>query len=145
MNNFKLDSRLDNDCITLGKLNNSLLLLMNNALLPWFILVPITSESEIIDLPLNEQHQLHDEINLLGSFVKNNFKISKLNIAAIGNVVKQLHIHIVGRDPSDYCWPNVVWGTTEREPYSELRINEIISSLTKQIGSAFNTKTIIKG
>ncbi len=139
MKTFELDPRLDNDCVTLGEINNSVLLLMNNALLPWFIIVPRTTESEIIDLATYEQHQLLDGINCLGSFVKNNFKISKLNIAAIGNVVKQLHIHIVGRDPSDYCWPNVVWGTTENKLYTELRINEIINLLTTQLGSAFTT------
>ncbi len=138
MKTFELDSRLDNDCITLGEINSSLLLLMDNALLPWFIIVPKTTETEIIDLVTYDQHQLLDALNRLGLFVKNNFEVSKLNIATIGNVVKQLHIHIVGRAASDYCWPNVVWGTTEKQAYTELRINEIKNLLTTQLGSVFS-------
>jgi diadenosine tetraphosphate (Ap4A) HIT family hydrolase len=103
MNNFELDPRLTNDCLVLGKLNLSLLLLMNNSLVPWFILVPQTSETEVTDLPQPSQAILLEEINLISTFVKTNFQISKLNIAAIGNFVSQLHVHVVGRDPSDYC------------------------------------------
>ncbi len=135
MTDFELDSRLANDCIVLGELNSCLLLLMDNALLPWFILVPKTSQTEIIDLSPTEQLELQDAINVIGLFVKSNFSVSKLNIAAIGNIVSQLHIHIVGRDPSDFCWPNVVWGRTERERYTEQKIAEVVDALKKQIGN----------
>ena len=134
MDNFELDPRLANDCLVLGKINISLLLLVNNSLLPWFILVPKTSVTEMTDLSASDQADLMEEINLLSAFIKGNFKISKLNIAAIGNIVSQLHIHIVGRDPSDFCWPNVVWGTHEREPYTDERINEITTALNEQLG-----------
>lgn len=134
MNDFELDSRLANDCHALGKLNISQLLLVNNSLLPWFILVPQTSVTEVTDLPASDQTALLEEINLISVFIKNNFDISKLNIAAIGNIVSQLHIHVVGRDPSDFCWPNVVWGTNEREPYTEGRIKKIIEALKNQLG-----------
>ena len=137
MDNFELDPRLANDCLVLGKLELSLLLLVNNSLLPWFILVPQTSVTEMTDLSQSDQASLLEEINLLSVFVKGNFNISKLNIAAIGNIVSQLHIHIVGRDPSDFCWPNVVWGTSEREPYTAERINEITAVLSEQLGDRF--------
>ncbi len=134
MNNFTLDPRLANDTIQLGQLDNCLLLLMNNALLPWFILVPETTEAEFTDLSMSEQADLLEKINLLSGFIKNNFDITKLNIATIGNIVSQLHIHIVGRIPSDYCWPNVVWGTSERKPYKQDQIDNITAKLKQQLG-----------
>lgn len=137
MDNFELDSRLANDCMVLGKLDISLLLLVNNSLLPWFILVPQTTVAEVTDLSPLEQARLLEEINLLSAFVKGNFKISKLNVAAIGNIVSQLHVHVVGRDPSDYCWPNVVWGTHDREPYSAEKISEITTALHEQLGDKY--------
>jgi diadenosine tetraphosphate (Ap4A) HIT family hydrolase len=137
MTNFTLDPRLTNDCLILGSLSISQLLLVNNALLPWFILVPQTTKTELTDLSPTDQAKLLEEINLLAGFVKTNFEIAKLNIAAIGNIVSQLHIHVVGRDPSDYCWPNVVWGTSEREAYTSERINEISDALSEQLGNKF--------
>ncbi len=139
MNNFELDPRLAKDCLVLGKLNISLLLLMNNLLVPWFILVPQTSEMEITDLSPSDQAGLLEEINLLSAFIKENFDISKLNIAAIGNIVAQLHVHVVGRDPADYCWPNVVWGTSERKPYTAEQINQITAALSEQLGNKFTS------
>ncbi len=133
MSDFELDPRLSEDCLVLGRLNISQLLLMNNSLVPWFILVPQTSETEIIDLSKSEQADLLEEINWLSVFVRNNFELSKLNIAAIGNIVSQLHVHVVGRDPSDYCWPNVVWGQSERKPYTAEQVDEISSALEQQL------------
>jgi len=135
MTNFILDTRLANDCIVLGKLDTCLLLLMDNSLVPWFILVPETTESEIIDLSHSEQANLLKEINLISIFIRENFDCIKLNIAAIGNIVSQLHIHIVGRNPADYCWPNVVWGTTEKKAYLDKQISEITNLLKIQLGN----------
>jgi diadenosine tetraphosphate (Ap4A) HIT family hydrolase len=140
MNEFYLDSRLANDCHILGRLDLSLLCLMNNALIPWFILVPRTDKIEMTDLPEMDQARLLKEINLVSAFLKNNFPVTKLNIAAIGNIVSQLHIHIVGRHPSDFCWPGVVWGTTEKQNYSNDKLMEIRNSLTKQLGRQFTPK-----
>ncbi len=137
MGDFKLDPRLAEDCLVLGHLQISRLLLMNNSLVPWFILVPETSETEIIDLSKTEQADVLEEINLVSTFVRNNFQLSKLNIAAIGNIVSQLHIHVVGRDPSDYCWPNVVWGNRERKPHTVKEVHDITLALEQQLGSEF--------
>lgn len=141
MNESTLDTRLANDCIVLGNLDISLLLLMNNSLVPWFILVPETTEYELIDLSHSDQARLLKEINQISGFIRINFDCTKLNVAAIGNVVKQLHIHIVGRSPNDFCWPNVVWGTTEKMPYSEEKISQITASLLDHLGDQFTAKT----
>ncbi len=140
MDSFELDARLARDCLVLGEMDMSLVLLMNNSLLPWFILVPKTTETEMIDLPRSEQVRVLEEINLLSAFVKNHFAVSKLNIATIGNIVKQLHIHIVGRTPNDCCWPNVVWGTTQRENYSPERVEEIRLALKRCLADKFTCK-----
>ena len=140
MNQFALDERLENDCIVLGMLGTSSLLMMNTSLVPWFVLVPHTYEIEITDLPEAEQLALLKEINLLSEFIKTNFNATKLNTAAIGNIVSQLHIHVVGRSPSDYCWPNVVWGTKEKEAYSDERVKDIIAALKDQLGENYRKK-----
>ena len=104
MKNFQLDPQLQKDCIVLGELERSLLLLMNNALLPWFILVPKTDKTELYELADDVQAGVWAEINAVSKFVKDEFCIDKLNVAAIGNVVQQLHIHVIGRQHEDYCW-----------------------------------------
>ncbi len=125
MNDFVLDPRLEADCILIGELELSLVLLMNNALVPWFILVPRVNESEIYLLTNAQQNTLYKEINILSEFISDSFKTDKLNIGAIGNIVNQLHVHIVGRRQDDVCWPGVVWGVKEKRPYSDSEIEKI--------------------
>jgi diadenosine tetraphosphate (Ap4A) HIT family hydrolase len=133
MNSFTLDSRLANDCIVLGEMRLSLLLLLKNALVPWFILVPRRDQTEIFELDREDQEALLEEINLLSGFVKGLAGVEKLNVAAIGNVVKQLHVHVIGRNSEDFCWPNVVWGRPEKTPYTDEEIREIRESLVTKL------------
>jgi diadenosine tetraphosphate (Ap4A) HIT family hydrolase len=125
MKKFQLDNRLTNDCYVVGKLTLSYLLIMNNNLLPWFILVPETDVTEFFQLEENDQLTLLSEINRLSQFVKLEFQCDKLNVATIGNIVEQLHIHVVGRNLSDYCWPGVVWGAEGKQPYDEDKIEKL--------------------
>lgn len=134
MNHFELDPRLSHDCHVLGQMDISLLLLMNNALVPWFVLVPRTSVTDLTDLSRSEQTIVLEEINWVAAFIKQSFPVSKLNIASIGNVVSQLHIHVVGRDPTDFCWPNVVWGTSESRPYDAAQAQSIFSDVHEYLG-----------
>jgi diadenosine tetraphosphate (Ap4A) HIT family hydrolase len=129
MTEFTLDPRLAGDCIVLGELPLSRLLLMDNALLTWFILVPRRQAVELFQLEEDDQLLLLDEINHLSRFVKKQFSPDKLNVAAIGNIVKQLHIHLVGRTVNDICWPNVVWGLKEREPYGPEQLAALRNAL----------------
>ncbi|MRR55994.1 MAG: HIT family protein [Deltaproteobacteria bacterium] len=133
MNSFTLDSRLANDCIVLGEMRLSLLLLLKNALVPWFILVPRRNQTELFELDREDQEALLEEINLLSNFVKGLVGVEKLNIAAIGNVVKQLHVHVIGRNSEDFCWPNVVWGRPEKTPYTDEEIGKIRESLITKL------------
>lgn len=135
---FKLDPQLDKDCFVLGHLKTSRLLLLNNALVPWFILVPDTNATEIYELPHAQQLALLEEINLLSNYLKQNFATDKLNIAAIGNIVNQLHVHVVGRHVDDFCWPSVVWGADGKQAYSDEEVNTIQSQLADKLPTFFS-------
>ena len=122
---FQLDQRLADDCHRMASLPLCELLLMNNALLPWFILVPRTQQTELHQLPAAQQQSLLAEINQISRFAERQFNPDKLNVAAIGNIVRQLHVHLVVRKTSDICWPGVVWGVSQREAYTQARLEEI--------------------
>ncbi len=129
MTRFSLHPQLAKDCHELGKLELCHILLMDNALVPWFILVPETSITEFHQLEHKQQLQLLEEINRISGFIESHFTISKLNTATIGNIVRQMHIHIIGRHEKDYCWPGVVWGRVEKEPYEQSKVDEIRNAL----------------
>lgn len=128
---------LEKDCFVLGKIRNNLLLLMNNSLVPWFIIVPQTTKLEIYQLSDDEQVELYSSINLLSNYVMKNYEIDKLNVASIGNVVNQMHIHVIGRRKDDFCWPNVVWGRSERVEYKKDEIVEIVKELKDSLDEHF--------
>ena len=134
MENFELDSRLANDTFVMGELLCCKVLLMKNKEVPWFVLVPkVPNVSELYELDAETQKLLLNEINLLSSFVKNNFKVDKLNVAAIGNIVNQLHVHVVGRHKNDHCWPDVVWGMSFNEVYSKKEISSLTNMLFEKL------------
>lgn len=137
MSHFQLDPRLANDCIQLGALSDVELLLMNNTLYPWLILVPHSSHTEFYELAADEQAIILTSINRLSVFIKQYFSSEKLNIATIGNIVSQLHIHIVGRCQSDPAWPGTVWGNPDREAYTSAAIADIHAALAVHLGDDF--------
>jgi diadenosine tetraphosphate (Ap4A) HIT family hydrolase len=113
----------------LGQLQLSQIRLMDNALFPWLILVPCVTQFEIHQLDRKQQIQLLDEITTISHFIENHFSIDKINVGAIGNIVRQLHVHIVGRREGDHCWPNVVWGVKENKSYTQLQVGVIADKL----------------
>ena len=139
MPNFTLDARLQADCIALTQVADIHILLMNNALLPWFILVPETEHTELHQLPEDQFQRLMTLQRHMARFIKANFNIDKINTAAIGNLVSQLHVHVIGRCKDDHCWPGVVWGNAEKQPYST---SEVQSVKTK-IGDHLNRNPLI--
>jgi len=115
---FKLDMRLESDCEFVASLGLCDLLLMNNASVPWFILVPkVVGATELTSLPMLEQQQVLNEINQVAAMVTSLHTPHKINIGALGNVVSQLHIHVIGRFKDDPAWPNPVWGQLTKNPY----------------------------
>lgn len=137
MNSFVLDPVLENDCYKMGRMGNSLLLLLNNNRVPWFILVPEVDVSEFHELEQHAQHALLASINSLSVFIKNEFNCDKLNVATIGNIVSQLHLHVIGRRHDDYCWPGVVWGAADSEPYEDSDVARIRSALEHKLAGDF--------
>ncbi len=137
MSDFVLDARLASDCHTLGRLDNTLLLLMDNALLPWMILVPMVEVTELHELEWERQLQILSQINLVSDYLKKEYSVDKINVAAIGNIVRQLHIHVVGRSKTDYCWPGVVWGADGRQSYAGQEIAAIVAAVSRSLGDRF--------
>jgi len=114
------------DCKVLGRFHLCHLLLMNDCNYPWFILVPDRLNiREIYQLEAKDRAQLLDESCLLSEYLMNEFSGDKLNVAALGNLVPQLHLHHVVRYESDCAWPTPVWGKHPARPYSEIALEEI--------------------
>jgi diadenosine tetraphosphate (Ap4A) HIT family hydrolase len=127
---FHLDPMLTNDSFLIKDLNLSRVLLMNNSLFPWIILVPKRNNlREIIDLTKDEQIILMEEIDSMSKAMIEIFSPDKLNIAALGNIVEQLHIHIVVRYKHDLAWPQPVFGNKQQE-YSSSASDAIITKFT---------------
>lgn len=127
---FTLHPRLEADCFVMGDFPLSRLLLMNDARYPWFILVPRREDiQEIFQLGAEEQMQLQRESSLLGKHLMERFGGDKLNIAALGNLVAQLHIHHIVRYLDDATWPGPVWGLGMPLPYAEAQVEEIRGKL----------------
>jgi len=130
---FELDARLQQDCFRLGRLEFCHVLLLDNAAVPWFVLVPETEVTEICDLQTAQQHMLLQETTAVANLVRQSFVIDKLNVAAIGNIVRQLHVHVVGRRAGDYCWPGVVWGTVPPERYTDEQLAQIRTNVARNL------------
>ena len=124
-----MDSRLRSTCIDVASWPLCDVLLKNDARFPWFILVPRFEEIVAFhELNLREQTQIFKEIRRLSTLVEKQFRPDRINIASIGNIVPQLHIHVIARYTTDAVWPNPVWGTKE-EPYSAQALAEIVASV----------------
>ena len=121
---FALDPRLQADTQPIGDLPFARVLLMDDARFPWLILVPrIAGLRELIELSSGDQQRLLDDVNRAAHVLHAIEKPDKLNIAMLGNVVPQFHVHVIARFVRDAAWPKPVWGVGERTPYSpqELR------------------------
>lgn len=124
MADFVLDPRLQADSAFVADGPLSQVRLMDDARFPWLLLVPRVAEaSEWIDLDGGQQRLLLAEINQLSQLLRQEPGVHKLNIGALGNVVRQLHVHVLGRHPHDAAWPGPVWGsgTAQRLPAEELQ------------------------
>ncbi|MBI1276287.1 HIT domain-containing protein [bacterium] len=123
------------DTAWVGDLPLCRVLLMNNRLFPWIILVPRQEDlRELIDLNVVDLHRLVDEIAVTSKVMNEIVNPDKLNVAALGNQVSQLHVHVVGRLQSDSAWPNPVWGEGS-EPYRRNEAMQILQMLQKTFAS----------
>lgn len=123
---FSLDPRLQQDTVTLGDFPLCRLLLMNDVTYPWLILVPRREAiSEVFQLAADEQQQLWRETTQLAETLKDAFAADKMNVATLGNVVSQLHMHVVVRRRDDAAWPAPVWGRQPAVPYSVQQLRDM--------------------
>jgi diadenosine tetraphosphate (Ap4A) HIT family hydrolase len=129
---FEIHSQLLADCHRLGKFRFCHVLLHKNGMVPWFILVPQTDVTDLLDLPEPSRNTVMTETAAVSEFVRKTLGWPKVNFAAIGNVVPQLHLHVVGRKPGDACWPAPVWSNlTETREYSAVELDNIIELLQR--------------
>ena len=135
---WTLDARLEGDSVTIGDLPLCRVLLNDDANYPWLILVPRAEKLvEFIDLDEAARVTLVDEIAQVSRALKAHTKCDKLNVAALGNVVAQLHVHVIARFRADPAWPNPVWGKVGRVPYDKNTREALIAAMRTalQIGS----------
>ena len=132
MSLFQIHPQLLADCHYFGRLEFCHVLLNKNGTLPWFILVPETRIGDLLDMPQAQRIAALEEAAVIGQFVKRHLGHGKINFAAIGNVVPQLHLHVVGRKPDDACWPAPVWGNlVDMQEYSAQRLAEMRGLLVR--------------
>lgn len=123
---FTLDSRLQQDTVPVGDFPLCRLLLMNDAQYPWFILVPRREDvSELFQLDEQDQQALWRETTFLAEVLKDSFAADKMNVATLGNMVAQLHMHVIVRRRDDAAWPAPVWGKQAAVPYTVQQIEQV--------------------
>jgi diadenosine tetraphosphate (Ap4A) HIT family hydrolase len=131
---WELHPQLANDTFVIGDLRLCRVLLMNDANYPWLVLVPRRlGVVEIIDLDEPSRAQLMEEVASAGEVLKAVTRCEKLNVAAIGNVVAQLHVHIVGRFRSDAAWPKPVWGQRPPRGYGVADRDRLAAALRREL------------
>ena len=133
---FTLHPTLARDTVLVSQLPLCLVLLMKDRRFPWLILVPERdSVREIYELPPSDREALVEEIALASEVLQRLFQPDKLNVGALGNVVPQLHVHVVARFASDPAWPGPVWGSGPAGPYADAELEEIRGRLAAAFSS----------
>jgi diadenosine tetraphosphate (Ap4A) HIT family hydrolase len=117
---FSLHEKLRMDTIMIGRMELSILLLMNDCSLPWLILVPEREGvSEIDELSTHDRSLLIEEIAAVSAMIRKLYNPDKVNVGALGNLVPQLHLHVIGRFRNDRAWPGPIWGINPVDLYEE--------------------------
>ena len=137
MEKFEIDQRLQNDSTLVVTLNLCQVRLHHNSAFPWVMFIPMQNDvKEIIDLSEADQRLLMQEITLASKVMQKLYNPTKLNIANLGNLVPQLHIHIIARYDNDAAWPNPVWNSGVTANYQPHELNkqiEIIAAAFAQL------------
>jgi diadenosine tetraphosphate (Ap4A) HIT family hydrolase len=134
MPDFQLHPQLAKDCFVISDLDLCRLLLMNDKNYPWCILVPMrVGKKDLYELSSAEQIQFIKESSRLSTVMMQLFRGKKMNVAALGNMVPQLHIHHIVRNEGDACWPKPVWGQVAALPYAELEALEVMARIKAEM------------
>ena len=136
---FRLDPRLEQDTVPLGHLSLSLVLLMRDARYPWLVLVPAKPGlCEIHDLDAADRAPFFEETLQISRLLERLEKPDKINVGALGNVVRQLHVHVIARRVGDSAWPGPVWGQGTAVPYS----SEMLAMTRERLVNALSGEDI---
>ena len=131
---YELHPQLAADTHPLASLVLCDLRLMDDANYPWLVLVPrIAGARELVDLDAGQRHRLTDEIDLAGRALRAAVRPFKLNVAALGNLVPQLHVHVIARYTDDIAWPRPVWGAANARPYAPEEMIERVQALQRAL------------
>lgn len=131
---FRLDPRLAADTLPVIELPLSSVLLMRDASYPWLILVPrLPDLADLTDLTDYDRRWAMDEVTRAGRALKAETGCHKLNIASLGNVVRQLHIHVIARFETDPAWPAPVWGKAPARPYADEAAAALVARLAARL------------
>jgi diadenosine tetraphosphate (Ap4A) HIT family hydrolase len=129
-----LDPQLERDTVEIGDMPLCRALLINDANYPWLLLVPRRHHIvEIVDLDYIEQAQLMSEVAQAARSLKAITGCDKINVAALGNVVPQLHVHVVARSRSDPAWPKPVWGAVPARSYDDAELQKLLTPLRQRL------------
>jgi len=131
-----ISDRLLSSACHLGEMPSGALLLNDNAHYPWFLIVPYGEFVEWTDLPMELQQKMLIDLNSLTRFLLEDkaLHVEKVNTAAIGNIVSQFHLHILGRNSSDPAWPGPVWGHEEKRDYETEEREGLVKRLAAAVG-----------
>lgn len=134
MSAFQLDPRLAADSVFVADGPLSQVRLMDDARFPWLVLVPrVDNASEWIDLDGGQQRLLLAEINQVSRLLQAEPGVQKLNVGALGNIVRQLHVHLVGRHPGDAAWPGPVWGSGPAQRFAPDELQRRVEDWTHRL------------
>lgn len=131
---WSLHPQLERDTTPLGDLPLSQVLVINDANYPWLLLVPRRAGAvELIDLDEVERAQLMTEIALVSRALRDATECDKLNVAALGNAVPQLHVHVIARRKTDKAWPKPVWGAVPAIPHDAKELDRFMNAMKKKL------------
>lgn len=132
---FDLHPRLAADTFLVGELALCSVLLMNDARYPWLILVPRQADlRDFDDVPMSDKPSFHREIDYASAVLRSEAQAFKTNVAALGNMVPQLHVHVIARFEGDAAWPGPVWGQGEAVPYEATAAIQLLARLRRGFG-----------
>ena len=129
---FTLHYRLQEDTVEIIRIKLSRVLLMNDSSFPWIVLVPEREGvQEVYELNSEDRFVLIEEIAAASEIIRQLYRPDKINIGALGNLVPQLHIHVIGRFRTDRAWPDPAWGSGPARPYQAETLETVCAGIQK--------------
>ncbi|MES2476072.1 MAG: HIT family protein [Verrucomicrobiota bacterium] len=132
---FEIHPRLAAGGFEIGRVGGCRLVLKDNALFPWFILIPeVEGVEDLHELPVDTYDEVMATLRRVSGFVASHFQPEKLNVGCIGNQVRQMHLHVIGRSSGDAAWPGTVWAFSGKLPYAVAESDQICDAARRYLG-----------